>query len=80
MNKSIHSDDQARFQKLIRDLRKEANLTQAQLADRLNTPTSRICNYEKGNRRMDMVQLKEYCAALGITLHQFIDRFDTQES
>ena len=76
MKKSVHSPDQLRFQSLLRQIRKEAGLTQVQLAERLNTPHSRICNYERGDRRMDMVQLKEYCGAVGITLHDFVDRFD----
>ena len=75
MRKSIHSDPQRVFQKLLRQVRNEAGLTQKQLAARLNTPHSRISDYERGGRRMDLVQLMVYCEALGIELRTFVDRF-----
>lgn len=79
MNKSVHSPDQVRFQELLRQLRKEAGFTQQELAKRLDTPVSRISNYERGDRRMDLVQLKEYVAAMGLRLHDFVDRFEGVE-
>ena len=75
MRKSIHSDPQRVLQNLLRQVRKEAGLTQKQLAARLSTPHSRISDYERGGRRMDLVQFMVYCQALGIELGEFVDRF-----
>ena len=61
---------------LLREIRKEAKLTQVELAERLETPHSRISDYERGGRRLDLVQLREYCMALDVTLRQFVDRFE----
>ena len=53
----------------------EAGLTQVELARRLNTVSSRISDYERGERRLDIVQLKAYCDAIGIPLLGFVARF-----
>lgn len=78
MQKSIHTDEQKHFQEMLKAIRKEANLTQVELAKRLNTHHSRISDYENGERRLDLVQLKHYCNALGVTLTEFVERFENQ--
>lgn len=78
MRKSIHSARQAQLQELLRQVRTEAGLTQVALAARLQTPHSRISDYERGERRLDLVQLLDYCNAVGITLEEFIRRFQTR--
>lgn len=54
----------------------EAGLTQKQLAERLDSPHSRISDYERGIRRIDLIQLRQYCEAVGLTLRDFVDRFE----
>jgi transcriptional regulator with XRE-family HTH domain len=76
MKKSVHTDAQKSLQSLLRSLRRKAGLTQVELAKRLDTPHSRISNYKRGERRMDIVQLRDYCLAVGITLTEFIDLFE----
>jgi transcriptional regulator with XRE-family HTH domain len=76
VHKSIHTDQQQLFQELLKQVRLEAGLTQVELAKKLNTSHSRISDYERGGRRLDMVQMKKYCEALGITLREFVDRFE----
>ena len=60
---------------MLKEARLEAGLTQKQLAVRLNTPHTRISDYERGERRLDLIQLTEYCEALDIDLRKFVDRF-----
>ena len=67
MNKSIHTAPQKRLEVLLRQVRLEAGLTQVELAQRLDTSHSRISDYERGERRLDLVQLRDYCAVLGLT-------------
>jgi transcriptional regulator with XRE-family HTH domain len=43
---------------------------------KLETTRSWISNYENGEQRIDLVQLREYCAAIGITLKEFVSLFE----
>lgn len=76
MQKSIHTDQQHRFLKLLKQVRLEAGLTQVELAKKLETAHSRISDYERGERRLDLIQMRQYCEAIGLTLREFVDRFE----
>lgn len=76
MQKSIYTAQQRHFLTLLRRVRKEAGLTQTQLAERLGTLQSRITDYERGVRRLDLMELKQVCEAVGITLPEFVRRFE----
>ena len=76
MQKSIYTDQQRRFLGLLRAVRKEAGLTQVQLAARLDTLQSRITDYERGVRRLDLMELRQICEAVGIPLLEFVRRFE----
>jgi transcriptional regulator with XRE-family HTH domain len=75
MQKAIGTREQEILQRLLKECRLEAGLTQRELAARLNTIHTRIGGYERGERRMDLVQLGEYTAALGIPLVRFVERY-----
>jgi transcriptional regulator with XRE-family HTH domain len=79
--KSIHSAEQGLLQDLLRQVRAEAGLTQVALAMRLRKPQSFVSKYETGERRLDLVELRQVCIALGISLAEFARRFEsaTQE-
>lgn len=76
MQKSIGRPEQEILQRLLRQCRKEAGLTQRGLAERLQSGHSRISEYETGERRMDLVQLREYLDAVGVSLADFVFRFE----
>ena len=76
MQKSIHTAEQRRLLELLKRVRLEARLTQVELAKKLDTPHSRISDYERGERRLDLIQMRRYCEAVGITLREFVDRFE----
>jgi len=76
MQKSIHTVQQYRFLELLKQVRLEAGLTQVELSKKLDTPHSRISDYERGERRLDMIQMRQYCEAVGITLREFVERFE----
>ncbi|HEX5235751.1 MAG TPA: helix-turn-helix transcriptional regulator [Silvibacterium sp.] len=46
--------------------RKSAGLTQAELAERLSRPQSFVSKYERGERRLDVVEFGEVAKALAI--------------
>ncbi|MFZ5995202.1 MAG: helix-turn-helix domain-containing protein [Thermodesulfobacteriota bacterium] len=76
MQKAIYSQDQGRLQKLLKTARLEASLTQAELAQRLGVNQSFVSKYESGERRLDLIELRNICKALGIPLLSFVKRFD----
>jgi transcriptional regulator with XRE-family HTH domain len=66
MQKSIYSDQQKHFCTLLKSARKSARLTQRALAERLGTHTSYISRYERGDRRLDLVEFLAIADALKI--------------
>jgi transcriptional regulator with XRE-family HTH domain len=55
--------------------RREAGLTQAQLADRLGKPASFIAKIEIGERRVDVVEFAAIAKALKLDPRKMFDRF-----
>jgi transcriptional regulator with XRE-family HTH domain len=62
--------------RLLRSIRNEAGLSQSQLAERLGKPQSFVSKYESGERRVDILEVKEICEAVGISLSEFVSRFE----
>lgn len=46
-----------------------------QLAERLDIPQAVVSNVERGERRLDLVELCEYCDAVGVDLSEFVTKF-----
>ena len=68
--------DRKVFLRLLRRVRIEAKLTQAQLAAILGVTQARISKYEQGERRIDMLELKTICNAVKLPLTEFARRFE----
>lgn len=75
MQKSIHTVQHAQLRTLLREARQQAGLTQTQLAERLDIPQAVISNVERGERRLDLVELCEYCDAVEVDLSEFVGKF-----
>lgn len=65
-----------RFLSLLRRTRLEAGLRQADLARRLGKNQSFVSKYESGERRVDVLELRDICAVLGVSLSDFIRRLE----
>ena len=63
------------LQQLYR-LRSGSGLRQSELADKLQVPQSFISKIESGERRIDLIELREICIALGSNLKEFINEFE----
>lgn len=63
--------------KLLKKTRVEAGLRQIDLAKKLRVPQSMISKYEVGERRIDLLELRDICAALGISLAEFVEQLET---
>ena len=76
VRKSIHSTEAGILQELLRKSRTEAGLTQEQLAARLDIGQAVVSNYERGERRLDLIELTQVLDAIGVPLHDFIDKYE----
>ena len=76
MDKTLHSAEQRRLVGLLFQMRKEAGLTQAQVAARLGRPQSFVSKYESGERRLDLIELRAVAEALNSTLGRVVRRFE----
>lgn len=66
--------EKKRFLSLVRQMRVDAGLRQADLARKLGEPQSFVSRYESGDRRLDVLELRQICGVLGISLSDFIER------
>jgi transcriptional regulator with XRE-family HTH domain len=65
LDKSVHSEGQNAFSALMIKARKNAGLTQHELAKRLRKPQSFVAKYEGGERRLDVIEFLTVCQAIG---------------
>lgn len=76
MQKSQHTE---RYQKLVLELRvarTRAKLTQRQVAEKLDVYNSYVSKVETGERKIDVIELAEFCHVYGLTLSQFLRQID----
>lgn len=78
MQKSIFSREQIALQRLLRQLREGAGLRQADLAERLQKPQPFVSRYEKGEKLLDLPELRQVCHALGTTLTEFVREYEDE--
>ena len=70
-----HRHERRVFLRLLRRIRLEAKLTQTDLAKLLGVTQARVSKYEQGERRMDVLELKRVCDAVGFPLAEFAKQF-----
>lgn len=76
MNKKLYIGQRGRLIGLLRDMRLEAGLTQAELAARVEKDQPYVSKYESGQRRLDVIEVREICQAIGVTLGEFVKRLE----
>jgi DNA-binding transcriptional regulator YiaG len=64
LTKSVFTPSYARFRELLIEARETAGLTQWQLAERLRRPQSYVSKFERGERRLDVVEFLDVARAL----------------
>ncbi len=74
--KSIHKAEYAILLQQLRDIRLAAGLTQVGLSAALGRPQSYVSDVERGERRMDLLQLRDFCTACGTSLKAFVSKFE----
>jgi len=64
------------LQEALKQIRLDAQLTQAELAAKLQKPQSYVSKYESGERRLDLIEVRDICITLGLTLVAFCELFE----
>ncbi|MEH2239530.1 helix-turn-helix domain-containing protein [Nostoc sp.] len=73
MPKSVFSEEYNRFRQLLMEARKAAKLTQAELSAKLELPQSYVSKYERGERRLDLIEFLQVAQVLEIDPLAFIE-------
>ena len=66
------------LRRLLRCARLAAGLKQAEVAVRLGVPQSFVSKYESGQRRLDLIELREVCTVLGTGLPALLAALDAE--
>jgi transcriptional regulator with XRE-family HTH domain len=80
VEKSIYSAEYLRLCAVLRAIRREAGLTQVQVAAALDVPQSFVSKYESGERRLDVIELGHLAQALGVTVRDVLTRLEEADS
>lgn len=79
MPRGKSSRDRTRLQDLLKQIRLDAGLTQAQMAEQIGQPQSFVSKYESGERRLDVLELLQVCSAAGISGADFLRKLQGGE-
>ena len=74
VKKALYEQSYAAFTSLLREERKKAGLTQAKLAKKIRRPQSYVSKYERGDRRLDVVEFIEVAQVIGFDPHEFLQK------
>lgn len=75
---SSFSEKYAYFRQLLVRKRREKELTQTQLAEKLKRPQSFVSKYESGERRLDLIEFLEIARSLRADPHSIIDELERE--
>jgi transcriptional regulator with XRE-family HTH domain len=74
--KSIHDQSYKLLISLLREERRKQKLTQAELAERIDSDQTYVSKVETMERRIDVIELRTFCKALDIDLLNFLKDFE----
>ena len=75
MARSTFGPNGVLFRRQLKERRIQANLKQQEVADRLKRPQSFVAKYERGERRLDVIEFIEIAEAIGFDPAEFISQF-----
>lgn len=77
MKKARYERSYAAFTQLLKEERRNAGLTQAALAKKLRRPQSYVSKYERGDRRIDVIEFLEIAGAIKFDPNEFLRKLDS---
>jgi transcriptional regulator with XRE-family HTH domain len=78
MRKSIHTPQYRLLLELLVKTREARGLTQEVMALKLDLTQSSVSKIERGERRLDVVELHHWCRALGVPFAKFASELDVK--
>ena len=76
MKKTNRELQREKLQELLKRIRQDKGIRQIELAEKLGVPQSFISKYESGDRQLDILELRQVCQAVGISLQEFIRKLE----
>jgi transcriptional regulator with XRE-family HTH domain len=76
VKKTLNSKEYKILLEQLYQLRVSSGLTQQDLAAKLKVPQSFISKIESGDRRIDLIELREICTCLETDLKEFISELE----
>lgn len=76
MTKAIYRREHKIFLQVLKRMRVESGMTQAQCSAALGRPQSFMSDVERGVRRLDIVQLRDLCLVLKTDLSSFSKTYE----
>lgn len=74
VTRSVHHPAYAELLSCLVEARKGAGLHQSQVAERLGRPQSFVSKFEKGERRLDVIELIALCGVLKVDPASIVSR------
>lgn len=76
MRKKAAGDEYRILAETLRETRLKAKVTQVELAERLGLTQSFVSKCDRGTVRLDIVQVRRICLALGVGFPTFVRQFE----
>jgi len=80
MTISLFTEEYGKFRKLLVKFRLKRNITQSDLAEKLNRPQSFVSKYENGERRLDVIEFLEIAKQLKINIPEFFKKLESGDT
>ena len=80
MTKSVFSEQYDLLRQLLITARQQNELTQAQVASKLDKPQSFVSKYERGERRLDVIEFLEVTRVLDVDPSFMIERIESHDA
>jgi ribosome-binding protein aMBF1 (putative translation factor) len=78
VTKSVFTNKYKVFREALIKAREAAGITQRELSKKLSRPQSFVSKYERGERRLDVVEFLEVTKVLGIDPSDIVERLDRE--
>ena len=78
MKKTIHTKQQATLLEMLVEARAAVGLTQGELASHLGLTQSEVSKFERGERGLDVLQLRTWVVAVGLPFVEFASELDAR--